>query len=130
MGSVQQRTTGFSQVPSANIPRSQFNRSHGLKTTMEFDYLVPIFVDEVLPGDTFNLRQTTFARLATPITPVMDNMYVDYFYFFVPNRLIWNNWQKFMGEQANPGDSISYLVPQVPAPVSYTHLTLPTSDLV
>lgn len=123
MGSVQQRTTGFSQVPSANIPRSQFNRSHGLKTTMEFDYLVPIFVDEVLPGDTFNLRQTTFARLATPITPVMDNMYVDYFYFFVPNRLIWNNWQKFMGEQANPGDSISYLVPQVPAPVTTGWLT-------
>jgi len=123
MGSVQQRTTGFSQVPSANIPRSQFNRSHGLKTTMEFDYLVPIFVDEVLPGDTFNLRQTTFARLATPITPVMDNMYVDYFYFFVPNRLIWNNWQKFMGEQANPGDSISYLVPQVPAPTTTGWLT-------
>lgn len=123
MGSVQQRTTGFSQVPSANIPRSQFNRSHGLKTTMEFDYLVPIFVDEVLPGDTFNLRQTTFARLATPITPVMDNMYVDYFYFFVPNRLIWTNWQKFMGEQANPGDSISYLVPQVPAPTTTGWLT-------
>jgi len=121
--SVQHRSSHFAQVPSAEIPRSQFDRSAGLKTTMEFDYLVPIYVDEVLPGDTFNLRLTSFARLATPITPVMDNMYMDYFFFFVPNRLIWQNWQKFNGEQENPGDSISFLVPQIPAPATTGWLT-------
>jgi len=73
-------------------------------------------VDEVLPGDTFNLKMTAFARLATPIFPFMDNMYLDSFFFFVPNRLIWNNWQKFMGQQDNPGDSTSYLVPQQVSP--------------
>jgi hypothetical protein len=73
-------------------------------------------VDEVLPGDTFNLKMTAFARLATPIFPVMDNMYLDSFFFFVPNRLIWNNWQKFMGQQDNPGDSTSYVVPQQVSP--------------
>ena len=66
--------------------------------TFNADYLVPIFVDEVLPGDTFNLNLTTFGRLATPIVPVMDNIKLDYFFFFVPNRLIWNNWQRFNGE--------------------------------
>nr|QJB19914.1 MAG: major capsid protein [Microvirus sp.] len=108
----------FSQVPSADIPRSQFNRSHGLKTTLDSGYLVPIFVDEVLPGDTFNLKATSFARLATPIVPFMDNLFFDTFYFFVPNRLVWDNWQKFNGEQTDPGDSTDFLVPQIPAPAT------------
>lgn len=105
----------FSQVPRANIPRSSFNRSHGLKTTFNAGYLIPIFVDEALPGDTFNLKMTTFARLATPITPIMDNVFLDSFFFAVPIRLIWDNWQKFNGEQVDPGDSTSYLVPVVAA---------------
>ncbi|MEM0168023.1 MAG: major capsid protein [Thermoplasmatales archaeon] len=103
----------FSRVPHVSIPRSQFNRSHGNKLTMDAGYLVPIFVDEVLPGDTFNLQENLFGRLATPLHPFMDNLFLDTFYFFVPNRLIWNNFQKFMGEQENPGDSTDYLVPTI-----------------
>ncbi len=106
----------FAMVPKADIPRASFTRQFTHKTTFDAGYLVPIYVDEVLPGDTFNLKMTGFARLATPITPVMDNMYLDTFFFFVPNRLIWDNWQKFMGEQTNPGDSISYVVPQQVSP--------------
>ena len=101
----------FAMVPNAQIPRSKFNRSFGRKQTFDADYLVPIFLDEVLPGDTFNLSLTSFARLATPIVPFMDNMHMDYFFFFVPNRLIWDNWQKFNGEQENPGDSTDYTIP-------------------
>lgn len=101
----------FSRVPQADIPRSNFNRSHGLKTTFDAGKLIPIFVDEVLPGDTFNLNATGFGRLATPIHPVMDNMYLETFFFFVPNRLVWDNWEKFNGQQDNPGDSTDYLIP-------------------
>ncbi|AXH77470.1 MAG: major capsid protein [Microviridae sp.] len=103
----------FSHVPKADIPRSTFDRSFGHKTTFDAGYLVPVLVDEVLPGDTFQCRATIFARLATPIFPIMDNMYLDAFFFFVPNRLLWNNWQKFMGEQKSPGDSTDFLIPQV-----------------
>lgn len=103
----------FSQIPRANIQRSSFDRSHTYKTAMDCNYLVPIFVDEVLPGDTFNLKATLFGRLSTPVVPIMDNLYLDTFYFYVPTRLVWENWQKFNGEQENPGDSTSYLVPTV-----------------
>ena len=106
----------FAMIPQAEIPRSSFSRQFTHKTTFDAGYLIPIYVDEVLPGDTFNLRATLFARLATPLYPVMDNMHLDTFFFFVPNRLIWNNWQKFMGQQDNPGDSISYVVPQQVSP--------------
>lgn len=108
----------FSQVPRADIPRSSFNRSHGYKTTFDSGYLVPIYVDEALPGDTFNLRATLFARLATPIAPLMDNMFMETFYFAVPIRLIWENWQRFNGEQDNPGDSTDYLVPTIKTPTN------------
>lgn len=106
----------FSQVPKAEIQRSSFNRSHGFKTTFDAGYLVPFFVDEALPGDTFNLKASMFARLATPQTPVMDNMFCETFFFAVPIRLIWDNWEKFNGAQNNPGDSTSYLVPQMTSP--------------
>jgi hypothetical protein len=106
----------FSQVPRADIPRSVFNRSHGHKTTFNSGDLIPVFVDEVLPGDTFNLKMTCFARLATPIVPIMDNMYLDVFFFAVPNRLLWTNWKKFNGEQTNPGDSTSYVMPVITLP--------------
>lgn len=101
-----------SQVPRADINRSTFNRSHGLKTTFDCDKLVPILVDEVLPGDTHKLNTNIFARLATPINPIMDNMYLDTFYFFVPMRLVWDNYAKFFGEQTNPGDSTDYVIPK------------------
>jgi hypothetical protein len=105
----------FSRVPSIDIPRSSFDRSHGHKTTFDAGYLIPVFIDEALPGDTFNLRMSAFARLATPLKPVMDNMYMDSFFFAVPVRLIWDNFQKFMGEQVNPGDSTDYVIPQMSA---------------
>ncbi|UDN67623.1 major capsid protein [robinz microvirus RP_76] len=123
----------FSQVPKAEIPRSSFDRSHGHKATFDAGYLVPVFVDEALPGDTFNLSMTSFARLATPLHPFMDNLFLNSFFFAVPLRLVWDNWQKFNGEQENPGDSIDYLLPQMLAPVGgyaagsiYDNFALPT----
>ena len=107
----------FSRVPQANIPRSRFDRSHGCKTTFNAGYLVPFYVDEVLPGDTFNMRSTMFGRLATPIHPFMDNIRLDTFFFAVPIRLIWDNWQKFNGEQDNPTDSTDFIVPTMTSPV-------------
>ena len=104
-------THQFSQVPKADIPRSSFDRSHGNKTAFDAGLLIPIFADEALPGDTFNLNMTAFARLATPIFPVMDNMYMETFFFAVPIRLLWDNWQKFCGEQTDPGDSIDFTIP-------------------
>lgn len=106
----------FSQVPKAEIQRSSFDRSHGLKSTFDSGYLVPIFCDEALPGDTFNLNMTGFSRMATPIYPVMDNMRMSTFFFAVPMRLVWENWQKFNGEQDNPGDSTDFLIPTITAP--------------
>ena len=106
----------FTSIPKADIPRSKFNCQSTHKTTFDAGNLIPVYVDEVLPGDTFNLNMTAFARLATPLFPIMDNMVLDSFFFFVPNRLIWSNWQKFMGQQTNPGDSISYVIPQQVSP--------------
>nr|DAO48245.1 MAG TPA: major capsid protein [Microviridae sp.] len=114
MSSVNRATQHlFSQVPSTQIPRSIFDRSHGYKTTFNSGYLVPFYVDEVLPGDSFKLTATLFARLATPIVPFMDNLYLETFFFFVPTRLVWDNWQKFNGEQKNPDDSTDFLIPTV-----------------
>lgn len=106
----------FAMVPRADIPRSRFSMQKTLKTTFDSGYIVPIMCEEVLPGDTFNVNLTMFGRLATPIFPVMDNLHLDSFFFFVPNRLVWNNWVKFMGEQDNPSDSISYTIPQQVSP--------------
>ena len=123
----------FSQIPRAEIQRSSFDRSHGHKTTFDAGYLIPIFVDEALPGDTFNLNLTVFARLATPLKPIMDNMFMETFFFAVPNRLVWDNWQKFNGEQTDPGDSTDFLIPQTVAAGTgfaadslYDHFGLPT----
>lgn len=112
----------FSQVPQADIQRSTFDRSCGYKTTFDAGYLVPVFVDEALPGDTFNLRMTAFCRLATPLHPFMDNMFLDSFFFAVPIRLVWNNWEKFNGAQDNPDDSTDYIMPTMtsPAVTGYT----------
>lgn len=106
----------FAMVPRSDVPRSSFKMQKALKTTFDSGFLVPIMCEEVLPGDTFNVNVTMFGRLATPIFPVMDNLHLDSFFFFVPNRLVWNNWVKFMGEQDNPADSISYTVPQQVSP--------------
>ena len=115
----------FSEVPRVQIPRASFDRSHGWKGTFDGGWLVPCFVDEALPGDTFTVRMSAFGRLATPIHPIMDNMRLETFFFAVPLRLVWDNWQKFNGEQANPGDSTDYVVPQITSPAGgYTEQSL------
>jgi len=106
-------THQFAMVPRADIPRASFNIQKAHKTTFNAGELIPVLVEEILPGDTFNVKMTAFARLSTPIFPVMDNMYLDSFFFFVPNRLVWTNWVRFMGEQDDPTDSISFVVPTV-----------------
>jgi hypothetical protein len=103
----------FSQVPRADIPRSTFNRSHGYKTTFDADYLIPVLVDDVIPGDTFNVNMNFFARLATPLYPIMDNMYMESFFFFVPYRLLWSNWERFCGAQDDPSSSIDFTIPVI-----------------
>ncbi|WNK12909.1 MAG: major capsid protein [Microvirus sp.] len=103
----------FAQIPQVKIGRSSFDRSHGVKDTINFDDLNPILVDEILPGDTFNVNLNAFARLATQLVPIMDNLYVDYFFFYVPTRLVFANWEKLNGAQDNPGDSISFIMPQI-----------------
>ncbi|AXL15426.1 major capsid protein [Microviridae sp.] len=124
----------FSQVPQAKIPRSSFDRSHGLKTTLDAGYLVPIYCDEVLPGDTHIVRASLFGRLATPLKPIYDNIFMDTFFFFVPNRLVWDNWQRFNGEQDNPDDSTDFVVPAAnitPLPGSiWDYFGLPTTPQV
>ena len=105
----------FSEVPRAEIQRSSFNRSHGFKSTFDADYLIPVLVDDVVPGDTFNVNMDFFARLATPLYPIMDNMYLESFFFFVPYRLVWDNWEKMHGAQDNPADSIDFTVPTISA---------------
>ncbi len=131
MGTRKSTTGGqhsFAQVPSADIQRSSFDRSCGLKTTFDSGLLIPIFVDEALPGDTFNLKMSTFARLATPLHPIMDNIYMDFHFFAVPYRLVWDNWAKFNGEQASPGASTSFLIPQMPTSSSPGELVGSLSD--
>lgn len=101
----------FATVPRVEIPRSSFKRDRSYKSCFDSGYLIPFFSDEVYPGDTFNVRTTAFARLSTPIVPFMDNLYLDFFFFYVPYRLLWSNWNKMLGEQDNPGDSTDYLTP-------------------
>lgn len=96
IGSAKQHQ--FSEVPHADIQRSTFDRSHGLKTTFNAGELVPIYVDEALPGDTFSCNLTAFSRLATPIHPTMDNAFMDTHFFAVPVRLVWDDFEEFMGE--------------------------------
>ena len=106
-------THQFSQTKTADIPRSSFDLSHGLKTTFDAGLLIPILSLEVLPGDTINCRASLFGRLATPIKPILDNMYLETFFFFTPYRQVWDNWTKFMGEQDSPGDSTDFSIPRV-----------------
>jgi hypothetical protein len=103
-------------MPDVRMARSQFDRSHTKKMTFDFDFLVPVLCQEILPGDTMNLSLNTFARLATQKVPIMDRMMVDYFFFFCPNRLIWDKWERFMGERVNPDSSIDFICPQMTFP--------------
>lgn len=105
----------FSDAPAMYMRRTKFDRSHVYKTTFNSGKLIPVFVDEVLPGDTTRMSVNYFARLATPIKPIMDNIYLDWFFFFVPNRLVWEHWQNFCFEQEDPDDSTDYVIPTVAA---------------
>lgn len=105
----------FSDAPAMYMKRTKFDRSHVYKTTFNSGKLIPVFVDEVLPGDTTRMSVNYFARLATPIKPIMDNIYLDWFFFFVPNRLVWEHWQSFCFEQEDPDDSTDYVIPTVAA---------------
>lgn len=109
-------THQFSMAPTVGISRSKFDRSFGHKTTFDSGYVVPFYCDEVLPGDTFDVEATLFVRETTQIVPIMDNLTLTTFFLFVPNRLLWEHWQNFCGEQEEPGDSIDYLIPQISAP--------------
>ena len=102
----------FAQIPDVKIGRSQFNRSFAIKDTFDFDYLIPIYVDEVIPGDTYNVKLNAFARLATQAVPIMDNMYIDYFFFFVPNRLTYEKWEQMNGATIpDPDSSTDFICP-------------------
>jgi len=114
----------FSEVPKAEIQRSSFDRSHGLKTTFDAGLLIPILVDEALPGDTYNVKMQGFARLSTPIFPTMDNMFMETFFFSVPMRILWDNWEKFNGAQDNPGDSTDFVIPVINSTAGYLNETL------
>lgn len=106
----------FAMSPQNQIPRSSFKRSHTVKTTLDAGRLVPFYIDEVYPGDTFNCKATLFGRMATPIVPAMDNAYMDTFFFFVPYRLLWKHWKEFNGENPLAGyQNTEYEVPQVTA---------------
>lgn len=101
----------FARIKQPKIQRSTFDRSHGLKTTFDAGKLIPIYVDEAMPGDTFNMTTTIFGRLATPLKPLMDNMFIDVHFFSVPIRLLWDNWKRMNGEQDNPSDTTDYIMP-------------------
>lgn len=109
------KDAGFNQVPRLDITRSRFKRRQNVKLTMNAGQLIPFYVDEVLPGDTFSIDQAAIIRMTTPIFPVMDNCYMDIYYFFTPNRILWKNWKRFMGENdTGPwAQTQEYTIPQI-----------------
>ena len=111
----------FSEVPaSLDISRSKFIRNQSIKTSFNVGELIPFYIDEVLPGDTFSIDTSKVVRLSTPITPIMDNIYLDTYFFFVPNRLAWQHWKEFMGENTQSAwiPQVSYSVPQITSPAN------------
>uniref|UniRef100_A0AAU8AU20 Major capsid protein n=1 Tax=Dulem virus 182 TaxID=3145659 RepID=A0AAU8AU20_9VIRU len=110
----------FAQAPQVDIQRSTFDRSSGHKTTFNAGKLVPIYVDEVLPGDTFEMKTSAIIRGSTPIFPVMDNANLDIYFFFVPNRLVWDHWKEFNGENTTSKweQKVEYSIPQMAPPLS------------
>ena len=108
----------FAMIPRADIPRSTFDSQKAYKTTFDAGYLVPVYEELLFPGDSYRGKMHAIARLATPITPFMDDLTFESFFFFCPNRLVWDNFVKMMGERRDPSDSISYTVPQLVSSVS------------
>lgn len=103
----------FAMVPKIDVPRSAFDVNHVHKTTFSSGYLIPVYIQEVLPGDTIKCKMHAFVRLAPAVVPMMDNLILESFFFFVPNRLVWANWKRFMGEQNAPTDATTFLVPKI-----------------
>lgn len=101
----------FAMSARSDVPRSAFDVQHIHKTTFMQGYLVPVYVDEVLPGDSFRMKMSAFIRLSTPIVPILDNLEFESFFFYVPNRLLWDNWARFMGEKADYNDTTAFLTP-------------------
>ena len=101
-----------------DMSRSRFDRSSSYKTTFNVGQIIPFYVDEVLPGDTFSIDTSKVVRMQTLLTPVMDDIFLDTYYFFVPNRLTWNHWKQFMGENTESAwiPSVEYEIPQLTAP--------------
>ena len=108
----------FKNTPQINLKRSKFDMSHSMNTTLNVGEIVPIFLEQdVLPGDTIQIDMSSIVRMATPIYPTFDNLYMDTYFFFVPNRLLWDNWAKFWGENDDPWiQQTEYTVPQITAP--------------
>lgn len=115
-------STRFSQIPNTvTVGRSKFNRDHGVTTSFNFGDLIPFEVDEVLPGDTFDLSTAITARLSSSIHPTMSNAYIDYYYFFIPRRLVWSHWANMFGENDDgpwTTSQVEYEVPSLPIPVN------------
>lgn len=127
----------FSEIEGPRLQRSSFDRSRGHKTTMNADLLYPLYARTILPGDTVTFKPTFFSRFTTLQVPFVDNLYFDWWVFFVPNRIVWDNWKKFMGEQRSPNDSIDYLTPIINAPVTgwgdlsiYDYMGMPINKVV
>lgn len=107
-------THDFSRIPASKVPRSRFHRPSGHKTTFNSGFLVPVYLDEVLPNDVIDITSTFFARIATQKFPVMDNLFLDFFWFFCPNRLLWDNWQRFQGERwPFPDSPVDFIIPRI-----------------
>ena len=108
----------FAQVPHAEIQRSRFTRANNHKTTFNEGQLIPIYLDEVLPGDTHQINMSALVRMATPIYPIMDNLWMDVYFFFVPNRLVWEHWREFNGQNNTTHweQPVDYTIPQIKAP--------------
>lgn len=124
-------------IARPDVPRSKFHGSWTRKSTFNAGFLVPFMVEEVLPGDMLKYDVTAYVRMATPLYPLMDNQRIDTFFFFVPNRLVWTNWVKFMGEQNSPADTIAYTTPQLVSPSGgfavntvYDHMGLPCAGQI
>jgi hypothetical protein len=108
----------FSLAPHVDISRSRFDRSASLKTSFNVGDVIPFFLDEVLPGDTFSVDTSKVVRMQTLLTPMMDNVYLDTYYFFVPNRLVWDHWKQFCGENTESAwiPETEYTMPQITSP--------------
>lgn len=122
----------FNQIPEMKASRTRFNRDQTILTTFDAGKLIPFYVDEVLPGDTFNVNTSAIIRMTTPKYPVMDDAFIDFYYFFVPNRIVWDDFKKFMGEaDETPWQPTkTYKVPQIEINVTDGNIAKPAEETI